>query len=118
MPANTFISMDGIDWAVKNIELVGTEANAEILFQSFQMNELIRHASGDPNQTFKRGFYLYCIMSKENQQFFERRGSETFFDQEWMEVGVVPQHNYFKHYESFYENSSEFANHYKMEQGE
>lgn len=116
LPAYTFLSWEAIEWAVKNIENLQTEANAEILFQSILVNDHIRHASGDLNQSFKRGSYLYCIMDEANKEYFKmRRVDIKAFERDWMEVGVVHQHNP-KYYDNFYEESSEIMSHnYKFE---
>ena len=109
LPEYTFISSEAIDWAVRNVDLIDTEMNAELLFQSFINSDLIRHASGDPAHPFKRGFYLYCIMNSKNSQIFENRNQSDFksFERFWMEVGVVQQHDSQKYYENWYENSNE-----------
>ncbi|KAH9414857.1 GATOR complex protein depdc5 [Dermatophagoides pteronyssinus] len=95
LPEYTFISLEAIEWAVKNIENISNETIAEQMFQNFLNNDLIRHASGDQTQTiFKRGFHLYCLMTEQNRQFFSKNQIDReYFERAWMEVGIVQQHN-------------------------
>lgn len=101
---------------MKFIDKLGTETNAEILFQSFLMDDLIRHASGNMKKSFKRGFFLYCILDDANKEFFAKHKMDSrAFERNWMEVGVVYQHN-LKYLDNFYEESSEImSSNYKFE---
>lgn len=101
---------------MKNVDLVKSDTDAEIMFQSFTNKDLIRHASGDKNQRFKRGFYLYSIMTDNNRKLFDSRFSDVrAFEREWMEVGVVQQHTNPKNLEIFYEHSEGSLSHDKVD---
>lgn len=79
---------------VRNIDGVYDEIIAEKIFNNFLDNDLIRLATGDHQPPFKRGFHLYCIMTENNRQFFEKNDiDKKYFERAWMEVGVVRQHN-------------------------
>lgn len=80
------------------------------------MNNFIVHASGDKNQPFKRGFYLYSIIDEKTLDYFSKHKMDIrTFERDWMEVGVVHQQNS-KLYDTFYEDSSDFLSHnYKPE---
>lgn len=92
MPTNLFVSMTAIQWLFAIEENIISEAHAEIVFHIFLKNKLIRHASGLQHQ-FKRGYYLYCVVSEENEQYFAKPCPEDSrpFQLDWMEVGVVQQ---------------------------
>lgn len=76
----------------KNEGRITSVDEAEIVFHTFLRNNLICHASG-VRQQFKRGYYLYCIVSPENEAYFKRPRNEDTrpFQLDWMEVGVVHQ---------------------------
>ena len=108
LPSYTFVSSDAIQWALKSFKL-NNETQAEILFQSLLNNNFIRHASGEKNKLFKSGFFLYCIMDETNN-FDKHQIDLRAFERNWMEVGVVYQHNS-KYLDNFYDDSNELMSH-------
>ena len=68
----------------------------------------ICHASGDRNQAFKHGFYLYCIVDSNSANIlFKQESDINMFEKEWMEVAIVPQSSLAKNYEEWYSTADE-----------
>ncbi|KAF7490231.1 GATOR complex protein DEPDC5 [Sarcoptes scabiei] len=115
LPDYVFVSLEAIEWAVKNIENIPNENVAETIFNNLLLNDYIRHASGNRQQIFKRGFHLYCLMTEQNRIFFEKNEIEfKYFERNWMEVGIVRQ-NTLKSIEFSSENFSDFSNHCNLQ---
>ena len=95
LPANTFISVEAVEWAKKNLGNVTSDAIAENIFQQMLQLGLICHISNSKNIPFRAGFYLFCIHDEKIDEFFKNRAYDDNYDPDrlFMEVGVVPEQN-------------------------
>ncbi|CAH1099750.1 unnamed protein product [Psylliodes chrysocephalus] len=90
MPNFTFVTADAINWLMNHMEGIATIEKAIQVMKSIYKDQLIRHASGEPNRPFIYGFYLFYIISndKDDRDAFQPNGDIQFFENEWMEVEV------------------------------
>ncbi|XP_050310253.1 GATOR complex protein Iml1 isoform X3 [Anthonomus grandis grandis] len=110
LPKETFVTADAVNWLLAHMEGVNTIEHAIKVMKGLHKDNLIRHASGDPNKPFIYGFFLFYIvpdrcekgtnekwpdrilnlMILDDKDWFQPIGDLERFENEFLEVEIKP----------------------------
>lgn len=89
IPQNSFISVEATSWVRDHVEGIHCDQDAIQLLQKLTEESYICHASGDVKHPFINGFYVYYFPDKNSKDNCEV--DLDAYQQEWMEVELLPQ---------------------------
>ena len=86
LPSTTFVSAEAVMWLMEHVEGVCNEKRGIVMMEQLLEQNYIRHASGDTRVRFRYGFYLYCLVEKDNMGALSYQGDIHAFSNDWIEV--------------------------------